>query len=282
MSGPPRPLPQAKKAIDRFLAFHAELVAVKRLADAMVAPDGEVGAAGTAAPADAPPGDAPPAALAETGGDMGGEPAPPPATIDLFLRLRVAICPQGTPTPVPDGTVDIGYVMAALGDEALLLDVEWPGRSQWLGLLLEQSLYGTRLAGERIFDLAEQLIDGRLPGRPDLAAAILIALSLGFRGKLRGRGAEAEIARMRRGLYELAYTQPPPRRIDWSAAFAAAAEPVLPGERMRPLPRLAPWLGGIGLVLALYLAASSLVWWQATRPALGLADRIRILGGGGS
>ncbi|MEO0036420.1 MAG: hypothetical protein RLZZ501_2443 [Pseudomonadota bacterium] len=266
MSGPPRPLPQAKKAIDRFLAFHAELVAVKRLADAMVAPDGAVATDGAADPA---------SEAAEAA------PAPPPATIDLFLRLRVAICPQGSPAPVPDGTVDIGYVMAALGDEALLLDVEWPGRSQWLGLLLEQSLYGTRLAGERIFDLAEQLIDGRLPGRPDLAAAILIALSLGFRGKLRGRGAEAEIAQLRRGLYELAYTQPPPRRIDWSAAFTAAAEPVLPGERMRPLPRLAPWLGGIGLVAALYLAASSLVWWQATRPALGLADQIRILSGGG-
>ena len=279
MSGPPRPLPQAKKAIDRFLAFHAELVAVKRLADAMVAPDGDGDADGAAPPADAPP-PAPPSPDAASP-DAAGEPAPPPATIDLFLRLRVAICPQGTPTPVPDGTVDIGYVMAALGDEALLLDVEWPGRSQWLGLLLEQSLYGTRLAGEKIFDLAGQLIDGRLSGRPDLAAAILIALSLGFRGKLRGRGAEAEIAQLRRRLYELAYTQPPPRRIDWSAAFAAAAEPVLPGERMRPLPRLAPWLGGIGLVAALYLAASSLVWWQATRPALGLADQIRILSGGG-
>jgi len=271
MSGPPRPLPQAKKAIDRFLAFHAELVEVKRLADAMVAA-GDESAGGEPAP--------PAAAPAAADGTAGAAP-PPLGPIDLLLRLRVAICPQGAPAPAADGQVGIGYVMAALGDEAMLLDIEWPGRSQWLGLLLEQQLYGTRIAGEKIFDLAEGLIDGRIRGRPDLAAAILLALSLGFRGRLRGRESGQEIAQLRRALYEQVYTQPPPRRPDWSAISAAATEPLLAGEQMQPLPRLAPWLAAIGLSVVVTLAASSLLWWQATRDVLHHADEIRAINAGG-
>ena len=261
MTAPPLPVPLARQAIDRFLAFQSELVEVKRMAAAMVPDGGEPAEQDPAAAVD--PSQPPPAAG--------------PTPIDLFLRLRAAICPTGTPPPAADGVADMGYVMAALADEALLHQVQWPGKSQWMGTLLEYSLYGSRVAGEEVFDLARAIIDGRILGRADLAAAILLALSLGFRGRYSGVNDRGAIDALRRQLYEHVYNRPPPSGSAWQPALPTALQPVLEAERLQRLPRLLPWIAAIVAVLVLTLAASDGIWIGATQPLLDQAAQIMTL-----
>lgn len=238
--------PPARLAMQRFLAFNAELVEVKRLAGAALA-----------TPA---------------------EDSPAAGVVDLFLRLRVAICPEGLPPPSTDGLPDIGYVMAALADEAMLHEVDWPGREQWMGTLLESSLYNSKVSGEEVFALAQGIVDGTVTGRSDLAAAILLALSLGFRGRWRGAEDHGAIDDLRRALYEHLYRRPP-AGIDWNAALPGALLPVLEDGGLRRMPRLAPWLVAMAVSALATLVVSHWMWTDATDELLELAAGIRVLGG---
>lgn len=273
MTAPPRPVPLAKQAIDRFLAFHAELVEVKRLADSMIAVEDEPAAAKAPSVPDAG------APTPEAEASSSSAPGPGGVTlVDLFLRLRVAICPNGTPAPSTDGRPDIAYVMAAMADEAMLHQVDWPGREQWMAILLEQSLFSTRVAGEEIFDLGQGIIDGAIIGRTDLAAAILLALSLGFRGRYRGIPDKGAINEMRRQLYEHVYNQPPPSgNGSLRALLPSALLPVLEETSIRRLPRLMPWFLGIAAAVMVWMVSSAMIWNHATRPVLDMADQVRML-----
>ena len=106
-----------------------------------------------------------------------------------------------------DGAVSMGvpltradqgawFVGALLDDVAL--NTPWGGSSGWPRQPLVASMYGNVDAGERFYDLAEDLL--RYPERdPQLMELVFLCLSLGFRGKHRISGAagEAEIARTR-------------------------------------------------------------------------------------
>ncbi|MBR9972000.1 DotU family type IV/VI secretion system protein [Magnetospirillum sulfuroxidans] len=250
----PRPVPMAKAAIDRFLAFHMELVEAKRVADSMILIESDqVGVTPQIVYNGITP-------------------------VDVFLRLRVAICPGGTPPPATDGRPDMGYVMTALADEAMLHQVDWPGREQWMGSLLEQSLYGSQVAGEEIFDLGQSIIDGTLTGRADLAATIMLALSLGFRGRYRDIADNGAIDAMRRHLFEHAYNQPPPSAIDWPSPLPAALAPVLDAKPMQRLPRVTPWVLAMAAAFGLTLAVSTIIWNNASQQTLDLAKKVRMLG----
>lgn len=245
----------ARVAMQRFLAFHAELVEVKRLAGAMLGG---------------------PAETVVADGDTLTQ-AAAVDVVDLFLRLRVAICPEGTPPVSADGLPDIGYVMAALADESLLHEVDWPGREQWMGTLLESSLYHSRVSGEEVFTLAHGIVDGSVVGRSDLSAAILLALSLGFRGRWRGVEDHGAIDDLRRQLYEHLYRRPP-GGIDWRDALPGALLPVLDQGSLRRVPRLAPWLVAMAVSVLATVAVAHWMWSDAMASMLALAADIRMLG----
>lgn len=99
---------------------------------------------------------------------------------------------------VPLSRADQGaWFVAALLDD-IALNTPWGGNSGWPRMPLVVSMYGNVDAGERFFDLAEDLI--RFPERdPQLMELVFLCLSLGFRGKFRRDGGqgEAEIARLR-------------------------------------------------------------------------------------
>jgi len=254
----------ARDAIIRFLAFNAELVDVKRQAAGLAIVVAGEKPAGSVPGAGGPPG----------GGAEDGE-VPDAEIAELFQRLRTAICPGGTPpAPGADGLPDIGYVMAALGDEAMLHEVGWPGRRQWLDTLLETSLYDSRVAGEDVFRHAMAILDGSVVGRSDLAAAILLALSLGFRGRWRGADDRGAIEGLRRRLFEHVFRHPPTHEVDWAAALPCAATPVLDAGRAERMPRLFPWVAGIVGSLMATLAMTQLVWTHLSGELLHVANEV--------
>jgi type VI secretion system protein ImpK len=243
--------PGVFQALERFRAFYAEL------------------AAATASVRDG-------SWLAESMAGDGASDAVLAGAMRLAQNLQEAIIRHaGLPGPrLPGGgaPVEMGYVLAALADEVFLQELEWPGRPHWDGLLLEERLYGTRIAGERLFELAAILIAGNAAGQDDLLVALMQALALGFRGRYRGGNDRGEIRRLRRQLYQLALHQPPPTEIEWRQVLPASE--ALEGGSLARVPALRPWIWGAVAAVLLFLLVTHLVWLSQIGGALEAADKV--------
>ncbi|WP_146590943.1 type IVB secretion system protein IcmH/DotU [Puniceibacterium confluentis] len=114
--------------------------------------------------------------------------------LDSLTHARDSAVSAGVPLSRADQGA---WFVAALLDD-IALNTPWGGHSGWPRMPLVVSMYGNVDAGERFFDLAEDLI--RFPERdPQLLQLVFLCLSLGFRGKYRldpGAG-EAAIAQLR-------------------------------------------------------------------------------------
>lgn len=247
--------PEVARTWAHFRRFYAELAGVER----------ELGTG--AAPTDA----------AANGADKGA------LARDVFSRMHRTLGELGFGGTRRNGrgapTIDAGYVMAALADEALLHRIDWPGHATWESMLLEEALYGTRIAGERIFAVAEEQAVGRSSFDPGLALAILLAVQLGFRGRYRGVDDAGAVQRLRLRLYELLCGQSWSPGAEWRASFAPAGSPPLAEGRVGSLPPLKPWLTTIAVAVAGLLLITHGIWHSAVHGILERADEIVHEGG---
>ena len=95
---------------------------------------------------------------------------------------------------------DAKYIKAAVADE-LLLTQDWPGKNYFTDFLIETSLFGTSIAGEKIFEEIDKLIQ-LPPGRePDIERMYLFAMAIGFEGKYKGYNSEKEINKVLEDLF---------------------------------------------------------------------------------
>ncbi len=76
------------------------------------------------------------------------------------------------------------YIMTALADE-IFLNMDWIGRTEWKGHLLESQLFHTQIAGEKFFRALEEFLRVRDSSNSDIGVLYIIALGLGFKGKYR-------------------------------------------------------------------------------------------------
>jgi type VI secretion system protein ImpK len=170
------------------------------------------------------------------------------------------------------------YLKVALADEVLIAVPHWPQRQAWIACPLEYQLYGTRCAGERIFDRIALLLQEQPPVRRDLAVLYLMALSMGFQGRYRKQeGGPAALQVWRRELYHYGFRRWPDRIF----AGMRDEERADLGPRLMPQPysqtrandtaRLLPnprrWALYFVLVVLGMLLLSQLVW-QADTDAL--------------
>ena len=94
--------------------------------------------------------------------------------------------------------VQAQYALVALIDDQLLRMVAWPHQTDWLGMLLEKTLYSSRNAGHKLVQRVEELIESDATGKtlsPQLKQLAYIYLSVfwqGFRGKLINNTARLE------------------------------------------------------------------------------------------
>ena len=179
--------------------------------------------------------------------------------------------------PVASGddepAVGPAYVMVAMADEMILAAPgDWPGRVDWVRRPLERAIYGTRLAGDRVFEAARKLIDN-LGDETGTAIVILTCILLGYQGRYRDEeDGPAEIARVRDELYKLVHGQP------WTAApteiRVAPESPPLSGKSVFRLPALWPWFAAIAAIVLAYMPATHLFWWWQVRHVSQMADTI--------
>ncbi|HZB90314.1 MAG TPA: DotU family type IV/VI secretion system protein [Stellaceae bacterium] len=156
------------------------------------------------------------------------------------------------------------YLMAALADEVLLYMTEWAGRAHWTEHLIEVALFETRIAGERVFDYIDALIQRGTAANADLAAVYLVALSLGFRGKYRAIQDQTALRQYRRALRQIVERHAPLRLQSELPVFADAYAHTLDEPRPVKLPHLRPWLIALAAALAVYLVAQQIVWTNGT------------------
>jgi type VI secretion system protein ImpK len=195
----------------------------------------------------------------------------------IFARLYRAISGQGFGLRGRDrgngGPIDVGYVMAAVVDEVLLHGPAWPGQETWSETLLEEALYGSRVAGERIFRTAHELLAAQLT-RSAVAVSVLLALMLGFRGRYHGTDDRGEITALKERLFGVIFHLPYPVQVDFQTLLSEGASRPLDQPSRRTLPSLRPWLMAILLLIAGYIVLSDALWRSAVSPILATSDSI--------
>ena len=156
------------------------------------------------------------------------------------------------------------YVMVAVADE-IFVRLAWSGAHYWSANLLETERFGTRRAGQAIFERIDALLERADPNDKELAAVYLTALALGFQGRHADRPDGGALERYRGQLYRFIFerhpdlSQPLRRLVPqcYEDTIAAGA-----GRKLRS-PRL--WWWAAAAVVALWLAVSQLVWVTQTR-----------------
>lgn len=92
------------------------------------------------------------------------------------------------------------YAMAALADEVFITGFVWPGAADWRDRPLEMRLFGTAVAGERLFERIDALLIEGNSAHAELAAIYQMTLALGFQGRWRGHRNQQVITDARRAL----------------------------------------------------------------------------------
>lgn len=166
------------------------------------------------------------------------------------------------------------YAMAALADEILIHELDWPGRLAWRDHLLEMALFKTQDAGDRFFDNIEEILRQRDPVTIDLAVVYLMCLKLGFQGKYRDEARIDEIDYYRTKLFTFITNRDPMLFRQDIPVFANAyahTHDDKPVYRVSPLRR---WqLATLG-VIVLFLVISQIIWETLTGPLIELIRSI--------
>ena len=103
---------------------------------------------------------------------------------------------------------ELRYLKAAMADE-LLLSESWSGRPFFTSYLVETRLFGSSLAGDKIFDRISQLLGDASSRAQQLAPLYLFAVAIGFQGRFRGPDADDSLIPIRDALYRKIYRREP-------------------------------------------------------------------------
>ena len=166
------------------------------------------------------------------------------------------------------------YVMATLADE-VFLQLEWEARGTWAASLLETRLFGSHAGGDLFFRRLDVLLHEQDAVKRPLVAVYLMALSLGFQGRYRGRPDAAEVlAGYRRRAF--AWVFPGHRSVldGQRKLFPDAYDHTAAGGTPVRLPHARRWVMAAAAVFLLYLFVSHRTYVGATAQVRVAADSV--------
>lgn len=168
----------------------------------------------------------------------------------------------------------VQYLMCALADDLFLHDVKWHGRAFWAADVLEERVFGTRVAGERVFESIRGLVDRRDPADAALASVTLAAIGLGLRGRLRGPAHAAELATQSRALFELVVGRAADPTLGQRPIAPLAIANVVRGQRglRRPIFTLGTFV--LLAILGWFMVISTFLWFDMTSDIAAAADAV--------
>jgi len=165
------------------------------------------------------------------------------------------------------------YVMIAAADE-VFVELPWSGAAHWRANLLETEQFGTRCAGQAIFDRIDAILERADPKDIELAAVYLTALALGFRGRYGDQHDGGAIDRYKRLLYQFIFSKRPDLTDPFRKLLPQCYDATITtgaGKKLRS-PRL--WWWAAAAVVVLWLAIAQIAWINLTWP---LRDRINAI-----
>lgn len=170
------------------------------------------------------------------------------------------------------------YAMAALADDLFIHDIEWNGREVWRGVLLEQALFRTRLAGERVFDRMEALLASNDRRLVQLAAVYLCVLGMGFKGRCRVPGGESTLRNYSARLFEFIAG----RESELGAGLLPVGRTLIPAAyahtlsdgKARTLAGGPRWPIVLGAIAGVWLVLGQALWWMSTAQLSNAADAV--------
>lgn len=177
-----------------------------------------------------------------------------------------------------EAAFELPYAMAALADETFL-HLDWKGSAYWRAHLVETHLFGTRAAGQRIFERIDGILAADSAGRAGMAAVYLLLLGLGFRGRFASAAGAAEIERRRAALSVWIGRKSPGLLGDLRnggsghVTAEAYAHTVADGV-VTQLPTPARWWGVAAAVPLLWLGGSFYVWGRLTADVMARIDAV--------
>ncbi len=164
------------------------------------------------------------------------------------------------------------YLMACFADDQLGRG-DGPGAVAWRGSTLESRLFQSEEGGTEVFRRIDKLLEIGDPGRRDLAAAYLLAVALGFRGRYADADGERPLRDYRRRLLGLAA---PERQGDDAARWItpSAYSHTLGRVRAALLPGLGTWAWIAGGAVLLLFLVSYLIFSEETAAIATTVTRI--------
>jgi type VI secretion system protein ImpK len=171
------------------------------------------------------------------------------------------------------------YAMAALADDVFLHEIQWDGSEVWRLSHLEQRLFRSRLAGDRIFDRMDALLAAGDRRLVQLAAVYLCILSLGFKGRYRGPTGEPQIRGYAQRLFEMVAGREPDLIGSWGGA---AIRPIVPsayahtvrGETARRYRWHPKWPLLLAGVAAAWIVVGQVLWMTSSSSLSEASDAV--------
>jgi type VI secretion system protein ImpK len=237
--------------VGEVLAFHRELLRHRAAVEAAVGlPD--------------------PAAVA--GGAGEGSAVSIMAQLEDFLRRRSELARRRLTDLELLVYREAQYVMAGLADDLFLHEIQWPGREAWSQDVLEFRLFGTRVAGERFFDNIKTIVQGRGRREMELAPVYLLALGLGFKGKLRAPEDAARLDDYAADLFHAIRGRRPDLAEANHVLIREGYANVATGLGQRRRGPLLSWPLVTAGAVGLFLVLSTLLWFGLTGGLAAAAD----------
>jgi type VI secretion system protein ImpK len=168
---------------------------------------------------------------------------------------------------------EVRYILVAFADE-IMVNVSWSGRDHWRENLLEEEVFRSHDAGERVFTGAEALLEDRTSVKMEAASVYLQVLALGFLGKFREQGDKGRVAELRRQLFSYIYHREPDHSDTSRRLFPQSYGYTVNDPSDRRLARLWPWFVGIAAAMTVYTLVGHIIFYGSTRDLDGTIERI--------
>lgn len=167
-----------------------------------------------------------------------------------------------------------GFIAAVLADEILLHGPDWAGRRHWPRTLLESRAYRSYDGGESFFRRLDAVLASPDPVQRQLAPLFLLALRLGFLGRYRGEpDAAAAIDQYSRRLFEVMANRAPAAAHPSRPLAPQAYAHTVSADRIHFLPYIGGWGSALLGYLATFLLLSWLAWHHEMAPVMEIVDK---------
>ena len=169
---------------------------------------------------------------------------------------------------------EVQFLMCALADDLFLHEIEWRGREAWSDRLLEQRVFGTRVAGEQIFEQISALVQRRDPAEADLASVYLAAIGLGFKGRFRSAEHAPRLDALSRMLFDLIAGRAADPTFGGRSLVPGAIANVISGERRTRASRITVGTGALLGIAGAFVFVSSILWFVMTSDLVSAATAV--------